>query len=76
MTTQDRRSDSDTSVKDAFALRIKRAFGPEVAQTFTESQRLEQTLAKEILNENNDRRQTVRRVNPRALPRATAPDDR
>ncbi len=72
MTTNDRRSDSSTSMKIAFALRIKRAFGPDVASTFTETQRLEKELAKVVLEENNDRRQKVRRVNQRSLPRVHA----
>ena len=75
MTINDRRNDSSTSMKIAFALRIKRAFGAEVAHTFTETQRLEKELAKVVMEENNDRRQKVRRVNQRAVPRAHAPSE-
>ncbi|MES2898158.1 MAG: hypothetical protein V4723_00445 [Pseudomonadota bacterium] len=69
MTTNDRRSDSTTSMKIAFALRIKKAFGHDVAMTFTESQRLEENLAKAILQEDDDRRQAARRINQRSIPR-------
>lgn len=75
MTNQDRRTDSTTSMKIAFALRIQRAFGPEVARTFAESQHLETGLASGILSTNNDRRQKVRRIHQRPLTRAIAAPD-
>ena len=75
MTSKDRRNDSTTSMKIAFALHIKRAFGLDAARTFTENQCLEQNLAQAVLDENNDRRQKVRRVNQRSVPRVITQSD-
>ena len=69
MTSNDRRTDSTTSMKIAFAFRIKRALGPDAASNFVAQQRIEENLAKAILSEATDRRQQVRRVNRRSLPR-------
>ncbi|MES2901547.1 MAG: hypothetical protein V4723_17590 [Pseudomonadota bacterium] len=61
---QERRQDDDTAAQITEAAALNRAFGSDAAQRFLKLRGIGDQIAQDLLMENYDRRQIVRRTDP------------